>query len=777
MFSSAAVVGDPGDSAGSFALNVPGLTGGSLSLDANSGIVQWTPSTNCPAATYSATATYTYDGGQQIRAFPITTTTADMPPAFVIDSSGVHEPLWHYHDAFFPMSPSGHLQASLVAYDSAGPITGYELSGDLPPGATFDTTTGLFDWSCCPADQGYVDYAFQVKATNASGQFDILHAVAKVISGLTQFTLDYPRSCLTETPWLVAPNSGENLVAGLCPTLAMSELDGVLTIGADGNSLTYDVNNPGATLDTGNGTVAFATGYSSLGCILYTPNPGFRGLDVFSYYWEYDGYDINGNPIRCEANTSIAQIQVGNWVDLLPATTYNNDIHQSIMAVGDRETTTLTLQNPRGDGVVSVGYWCLDFDRSKIRVYGPNGQEILPHSDGGFGQGPSGSEFIEAVAGEKNVTLTVVGVSGSIADLTAEWHIWACPYDPNVFGNDGPHAGWYWYTTAVAHITVVGVDIVDLGRGGKLITGLTSTIVVGQVNYLSGDVEPYGLEITSNQWTVPGDDGTLIYDYTQSSEEGKVYPLSPGYLQSQDVQFYWVAGGTNLLVTYAATIDGHVYSAKTTFNVLRPTATLPSTTTPDLPPVAVGPDPRAPISGVSLHFGLAQWPSDGIIWNATVSTGSGEQGQIAFTQLVRTDTLYTADNPNGDMSEVSSNGAYVLDGGPPQYSEPADINSNTANFHYSSNDSPFVGLPSWDKHVSRRDDFQLYLMYKSDEAGSVWVTLCELDWYWCGAATKAGGAWSLDGDTGDSSINPVGVDSIKLPQWEGCVQGLKLIDL
>jgi len=64
-------------------------------------------------------------------------------------------------------------------------------------------------------------------------------------------------------------------------------------------------------------------------------------------------------------------------------------------------------------------------------------------------------------------------------------------------------------------------------------------------------------------------------------------------------------------------------------------------------------------------------------------------------------------------------------------------------------------------------------MYKSDAAGSIWVTLCKLDWYWHGAAeSHVNGEWFLVGDTDGYSIDPLGVDSTHLPQWSRNVLSL-----
>ena len=98
----------------------------------------------------------------------------------------------------------------------------------------------------------------------------------------------------------------------------------------------------------------------------------------FRYHWDYaifnEDRQVTGTAIT---NTSREQIQVGNWIDLVPETTYQPG--KSLLAVGSSETTTLTLQNPRGDGISTTGYWCLGYDWSKIRVYDAQDKPILPY--------------------------------------------------------------------------------------------------------------------------------------------------------------------------------------------------------------------------------------------------------------------------------------------------------------------------------------------------------------------------------------------------------------
>ena len=347
-------------------------------------------------------------------------------------------------------------------------------------------------------------------------------------------------------------------------------------------------------------------GRGEVGCALYTPTPGHSGLDSCSYHWVYNGLDYWTHQVIGTTTTNIAteSIQVGNWVDLVPETSYGGDVHQSILGVGDGETATLTLQNPRSNGVLGTCYWALYFDRSQIRVYDAAGNELLP--------GPSilsvgGATYLAAVAGEQEITLTVVGVSAGYTTLTAKWCQWASDHSDGYLCDP-----WYWGATQQVNYTVVGVDIYDINRGGKKITDLTSTIIVGQENHLIGVVTPSNLVATDPNWfiQVDGRGNDPIANYVQTTNYGLVTPLLPQDLQSQSVNYYWIADGQNLAVTYSVTIDGHRYGAQTAFNVLRPEAELKSVTTKDSKattgedPVDVGRDSRFP-SNVSLHFGSA----------------------------------------------------------------------------------------------------------------------------------------------------------------------------
>ncbi len=750
LLSSAAVVGDPGDSGGNFALNVPGLSGGSAALGSD-GILQWVPGTGCAAATYSANATYNYSGGWQIRAFSLNVSTADMPPVFCSPNGGE---LWNYPTAYIEGTVNNELGWTVIvtslAAKAQGAIT-YQLVGDdLPEEAAIDSN-GVFTCKLT-LDDAWKVYDFYVRATSG-GQYDLLHVLVDAdiyYVGAPVVARDYP---VTEpylpTPWLVATDSADNLIS---LGAASSSYGGAVWL----NGVLEIVTPPQ------HGTVA-ADPYNS-SSVLYTPDAGYRGLDSFTYDWEYDEIDYYTHQSigRIFTNVATQAVQVGNWLDVVPATTYQNDPHQSILGVGEKETTTLLLQNPRGDGVPATGYWSLNFDPNLIHVYTSDGQEVVPDSGGGFsttGKDP-GSRVIVTVPGYSStaVTLTVVGIGGGVADLDATWHVWGW--------TGGPQAGWTWSTYQEVKYTVVEVDIYDVGRGNKKITGLMSTIMVGDGNNLKGVVTPGNLDAGGSLWVIPldGRGNNPIAGYTQDPNNGTVDPLAPLAYLSDTIHYYWIGDGNNLVVRYYVTIDGHTYRAQATFGVLRPQWTLTLTTTSASPAVNIAPAPPGEGDNPMLEFGGPD-PDHGIVWHAEVTPPASGPGIIAFTQLVSTDVEFTVDDLLGTREKRSSDGDFVLDS-VPQYRDRFAHADGGVSTPFSDADRPAENLLDGDRHVDRTDDFHLYLMYKSDAADSIWVTLAELDWYWRGAATKdLIGVWSVDVGSSWYSVDPAGVDSTSLPQW------------
>ena len=364
----ATLVADPGTSGGTFApVSVAGLIDGSVSLTPD-GILGWQPNfaIGCHPGTYAATATYTYNGGLQISAFTLNIADEDMPPAFTFTRTPA-DANWDGRDNVYA---NPILYATITpgvavfylplpyAYDHEGDVT-YDLvpgpNGMVPP---HDPVSNGFIPCYFTLADNHIDYQFDVVATDSAGQIDKRHVVIGVNETYGGFSL-----VATNTYAAVAMDSTDNQISVVNDVLLMQLCNGQLVIDSGADTL--------------HGSVGIDPNH--FGCVLYTPAAGYRGLDSFSYHWEYDVHDYLGNTIgRAATDIATESIQVGNWVDLVPDTSYGGDVHQSILGVGDGETATLTLQNPRSNGVLGTGYWALYFDRSQIRVYGAAGNELLP---------------------------------------------------------------------------------------------------------------------------------------------------------------------------------------------------------------------------------------------------------------------------------------------------------------------------------------------------------------------------------------------------------------
>ncbi len=319
------------------------------------------------------------------------------------------------------------------------------------------------------------------------------------------------------------------------------------------------------------------------------------------------------------------------------------------------------------------------------------------------------------------------------------------------------------------NLTIIRVDI---KRDDQVITDTTTDVMVGQKIGLTGEVSPAGFVFDSQAWTIPD---TTVKTYSQTVDKATKSDLTQTDLEQEDVSYYWIDGDAAREVKYTVVASGTTCEGKSIFNVKRPTATLISQTTTEQPPVGL----RDLGKGLELVFG--SFDSPGIAWIAEVNTPSNGAGKIAFVQLINFDGHMTLED-NRKAKGISD--GYALDPSPGDggvhYGGSIDIGSSDSqtlddSVYYS--DTPGSVLDSiddqaqqaWDsglKAHTRNDQFNLYLMYKSDSANSIWVTLRMLQWHWSGGATKdvQTGAWSLDAGA-TSSQNPGSDDSATLPEW------------
>ena len=227
---------------------------------------------------------------------------------------------------------------------------------------------------------------------------------------------------------------------------------------------------------------------------------------------------------------------------------------KSLLAVGDSETTTLVLQNPRGDGISATGYWALNFERSMIRVYDGNGKEILPWSPW-----TGGATFLETVPYQKQITVTVVGVSAGEADLKAYWNTWACDIGQN---EQRWYSPWHWTTNQIVSHSVMG-----LMWNGKDITNKHHVPAkAGQrINlYVAGVPETIAADYF---WSLYGAFGDYVKDFDpdKTDDQQVTYLMGDDYYHPT-LSFVWVAGGNDR----EAQVQVAGKTLSTWFDVMRP---------------------------------------------------------------------------------------------------------------------------------------------------------------------------------------------------------------
>ncbi len=391
---SAFQLAEPGDYSGTFDLSAPQLEDGTLGIGSD-GVVSWSPDEDCAAGSYAVTVTYNYSGGLQMKALSLTIEAADLPPVYE---------QWADDEAVADVDGGTYNFVSTATCWAADaeqtPLTYSFADGRTaaPSGAYLDSYGHL----CCTfstADAGTV-YDFFVVATDSSGGYDQFRMVIPVIdsTAATPYTTEMgswycsvDENSDGEDPggYLVFPVGTitfPNPPSGQYPAVRFA----IDTYPAHG-TLTADL-----------------TG------LYYVPDEGFRGLDTFLCHLEVYNTQNPSQVYPTECNIAPEYIQVGSCVDLAAAqadkygTTVATDLEQpywessrcvpvvdqAVLGVGATLTVTLTLQNPWGDGVPAAGYWTLEFDPAKFRVYDSDGDEILPDRPDLWGPGTKTPELI-----------------------------------------------------------------------------------------------------------------------------------------------------------------------------------------------------------------------------------------------------------------------------------------------------------------------------------------------------------------------------------------------
>jgi hypothetical protein len=324
--------------------------------------------------------------------------------------------------------------------------------------------------------------------------------------------------------------------------------------------------------------------------------------------------------------------------------------------------------------------------------------------------------------------------------------------DPTVRAQNVGHGGQTNYTFDVevekAYLTIT--------RGGVAITGQTNTVIVGEQVALSCGLSPGLAPITNFQWTVPGN---RVKDFYVSSDalntNGWPVALTNSDLATSSIVFYWVdgSGGSLLEVQCTAQVKGETMTAKTKFNVIRPSADWLGFLTGTV-------NVTNPLAGSwILQFGSGSNPRGftEVLTNINLNnyTGSGWR----FVEVQTGNSATTLFGTNGiNTAEVSAGIDNTFD----DWFLP--FGTNNASY----GDSPSQPLPATKISVTRTDSFSTHLMFKP--SGGIAVPLRRIDWNWSGTAgTNGANGWVLTSSPTNAAITAANIDTLSFPAWTNSI--------
>jgi hypothetical protein len=288
------------------------------------------------------------------------------------------------------------------------------------------------------------------------------------------------------------------------------------------------------------------------------------------------------------------------------------------------------------------------------------------------------------------------------------------------------------------------------------VTNQTQDWIVGLRATLDVVVARNGTIITPSawSWTIPG---YAIKGYAPTTTKAAVNPLDSSVLQRKTAPIYWVDAGNGRVVSCTVTVDGVQYSAHTTFNVKRPTATVTTSTTS----VVIG----SSFGDLRMSFGTAgTYGVPGITFTRTCAEPAGfDPGSTQWWQVVDSTSRIYRENGGRRLRRA---GTKVLD-----TALPYDTGASTA-------DSPTMPLTADYLQATASDNFTMYLMYKPAGTPAIWVPLRKVStasWYWTGDAWRSGANWGLQSSS--HSTSPASADCTTPPEWNGNVTGLSWVVL
>lgn len=304
-------------------------------------------------------------------------------------------------------------------------------------------------------------------------------------------------------------------------------------------------------------------------------------------------------------------------------------------------------------------------------------------------------------------------------------------------------------------------DLIIL-RDGNPITGTTQSAVVGERINLS--VETGSGDPPSNiQWSIGGN---KVANYVANGSTGAVTALTN--LTNDTLNYYWFVSGQGIEISVTATAFETEVTKYAWFNVAGPSDTEPAVTLPTNGQINVrnlGPCSGGP-PGPAMVFGSISGPNAGCTYSGlagidfTPPGATGPAGTFFFVQLVTADTvIYSRTNATSTCTGTNMPG---LDADYPYQGKYGQL----------VNDAPFSFLPGTYTNSSRDFAATMYLMWQSNNSGSIPVPMGSVNWGFSGATSQPqanSGNWSAPSGSGAAQPFASASGLSSFPQWTGVV--------
>jgi len=293
--------------------------------------------------------------------------------------------------------------------------------------------------------------------------------------------------------------------------------------------------------------------------------------------------------------------------------------------------------------------------------------------------------------------------------------------------------------------------ILQIWREGKDITDETEEVLVGEKIELKAVVLPETATIQRGEWEkIPGDP---IEDFVVGGERGYIDKLEEAELKKPEVKFHWWDGKDNLTVKYSAVVDGKKLEAKANFVVKEPKIKLKSEV-PDgdftIGEVTYREDKEEIVTRDELIYDP---PSENYTIKFTHDPLPNEfPGETQYVQLVHTDARNEkhkeALNPCLELNKKGLDKKYPYSPGP------------------EATDAPGVPVTYMDLTIEVNHHYEMYLMFKPEGEGSIFVPLRVMDWDWIGIAKRKSILDLFDLRGSGVSKDPEDREAEKYPTWD-----------